>query len=283
MNWLTPIPSLSHRADHPGRLPEQGPSCATVLADWHPGSDIAILPPTMAHAPSADGITNRAEEYLETILNMTVEGKEVFAARLVERLEVSAPTVSAALGRLRRDGLITIDGQRQITLSPSGRTAAVAIVRRHRLVERLLTDYLGVAWSDCHEEACLLEHAISPRVEAKLYERLGRPTTCPHGNPIPVGSTITMPECQELTLIPEGATVKIVRVTEEVSDNRPMMEFLQHHHFFPGERFQVDAVSPEAGTITLHSLRRNTDGNAEPATPISIALTVASALFVAPE
>ncbi len=242
----------------------------------------------MAHPPRREAakITNRGEEYLETILNMIVEGKDVFAARLAERLDVSAPTVSAALGRLSRDGLVSIDPQRRVSLTEVGRKAAITIVRRHRLVERLLTDYLGLAWSDCHQEACLLEHAISPRVEERLYQRLGRPATCPHGNPIPEGMRITMPECQELTSIPEGTIVKVVRITEEVSDDHTMMEFLQKNRLMPGMRFLVQSISLPADTMTL----RRTDDRVSNAgfdteaavEDVTISFGVAGALFVSP-
>lgn len=227
----------------------------------------------MAHENvKASSVTNRAEEYLETILNMSVEGREVYAARLAERLQVSAPTVSASLGRLKRDGLIVIDSRKQIVLTRAGTEIATAIVRRHRLVERLLTDYLGMEWSDCHREACLLEHAISPEVEERLYERLGKPVTCPHGNPIPAGTTITMPECEVLTSVPEGATVEIVRITEEVSDDHEMMKFLQSNRLIPGERFAVSRISREAGTVTLRSTGAQTD--------LTLAMSVAALLFV---
>ena len=231
----------------------------------------------MAHRAGGTGerITNRAEEYLETILNMTVEGREVYAARLAERLGISAPTVSAALGRLVRDGLVAVDPQRRISLTPPGHEAAVAIVRRHRLIERLLTDYLGLSWADCHEEACLLEHAVSPRVEERLYERLGRPSTCPHGNPIPEGTVIRMPECRELASIPAGTTVEIVRITEEVSDDHRMMVFLEANLLMPGERFVILSRSLEADTITI---RRVGDTHPE----LTVATKAAAALFVTP-
>jgi DtxR family transcriptional regulator, Mn-dependent transcriptional regulator len=229
----------------------------------------------MAHQTIGDTekLTRTAEEYLETILNISVEGYDVYAARLVERLAVSAPTVSASLGRLKRDGLITVGKDRRILLTPPGRKAAIAIVRRHRLVERLLTDYLGLDWADCHREACLLEHAISENVEERLFERLDRPKTCPHGNPIPVGMAIDMPPCQELTTVPEGKTVEIVRITEEVSEDYAMMKFLQSHKLTPGKRFVLTAVSREANTVTLRS-------EANSSSELTIASNVAAALFV---
>ena len=243
--------------------------CSQQLSSTHLLGYIAWV---SVHSGKPNSITNRAEEYLETILNMTIEGQEVVAARLAERLEVSAPTVSAALGRLKRDELVDIKDTR-ISLTDVGYREAVRIIRRHRLVERLLIDYLGIDWADVHEEACLLEHAISPLVEERLYERLGRPETCPHGNPIPAGSKIDLPECEPLSTQNEGAVVDIVRVTEEVSDNHEMMKFLQDNSLTPGSRYRISASSRPAGTLTLETLDRDHS--------VVLAINVAEALFVA--
>ena len=203
-------------------------------------------------------LTSRSEEYLETILNMTVEDQDVFAARLAERLAVSPPSVSATLQRLLRNGLISYGERKQVHLTKSGRKAAMSIVRRHRLIERLLTDFIGLSWADCHEEACLLEHAISPRVEEKLYERLGRPSSCPHGNPIPVGEEMEMPECVRLDTVPVGTEFKIIRITEEVSADYDMMKFLQDNTLLPGTVYRVEDTSRQGGTITIFSQKNGT-------------------------
>ena len=122
------------------------------------------------------------EEYLEAILNMVSEHKNVLGVRLAERLQVSRPTVTATLQRMRRDGLITTNRKTGILLTKKGIKLATGIVRRHRLAERLLMDILKIPWHETHQEACLLEHAMSERVVDRLYEVLGKPTTCPHGN-----------------------------------------------------------------------------------------------------
>src|SRR3954463_13833891 len=132
------------------------------------------------------------EEYLETILELEESGIPPMRARLVERLGVSAPAVSETVGRLAREGYVTLDEQRVMHLTEHGRGYATSIMRRHRLAERLLVDVLQVPWDPVHEEGGRLEHAISANLEAHLVRLLGDPATCPHGNPIP-GSANSAP------------------------------------------------------------------------------------------
>jgi DtxR family Mn-dependent transcriptional regulator len=199
------------------------------------------------------GLTPREEEYLEVILNMKMEGKTVVAVRLAERLSISAPTVAGALRRLKRDDLITVNSRKEIELTKAGERQALTIVRRHRLVECLLTDILDVEWSECHEEACLMEHAISPLVENKLYHRLGQPATCPHGNPIPSDKTVIAPKGVPLDSVPEGTRVEVTRISEEANYTPELMRFFQKQNILPGNTFQVKEVASHIGTITLAS------------------------------
>src|SRR5579859_7334343 len=132
-----------------------------------------------------DLLSATVEEYLETIYNMSAEDEVVIGARLAEKFQVSAPTVTEMLKRLVRDGYIAMDAKRVVTLTEAGYVAAEAVLRRHRLTERFLVDMLGMQWHQVHEEACRLEHFISGAVEARVVASLHHPTTCPHGNPIP--------------------------------------------------------------------------------------------------
>ena len=213
-------------------------------------------------------LTARAEEYLESILNMRIEGQTIVAARLAEQLMVSPPTVAGALIRLKRDGLITVDARKEIKLTKKGEVAAISIVRRHRLVERLLTDVLDVEWSECHDEACKIEHAISPMVERKLYERLGKPATCPHGNPIPTDKTIHLPKGIPLVSAPQGTMIRVVRIAEEATRNVELMRFLQRHALLPHATFEVKEVASYAGTITLAGTSGEVSIGTKPATAI---------------
>lgn len=217
-------------------------------------------------------LTPRAEEYLEAILNMRIEGKTVVAARLAERLSVSPPTVAGALRRLKRDGLISTNRRKAIELTKQGEQEALTIVRRHRLVERLLTDILEVEWSECHEEACLIEHSISPLVERKLYQRLGQPTTCPHGNPIPGDKIVPSPKGVPLDSVSQGTRIEVTRISEEANYNPELMRFLQRQNILPGKTFQVKEVASHIGTITLASESEE----------ISLGVKAASTIWVIP-
>ena len=192
------------------------------------------------------------EEYLETILELEESGVPAMRARLVERLGVSAPAVSETVARLEREGYLHLDEARVIRLSDAGRDYATAVMRRHRLAERLLTDVLGVPWAEVHEEACRLEHAISPRLERYLVERLGDPGTCPHGNPIP-GSSHPV-EDEALTTLAEvssGGHAVIRRIDEELEAHPDHMATLELNRLLPGQELQVSRVARDGVVVTV--------------------------------
>src|SRR5437868_13444228 len=123
--------------------------------------------------------------YLRTILELEEEGVPPLRARIAERLHQSGPTVSQTVARMERDGLVRLEGDRQLHLTELGRTHAIAVMRKHRLAELLLVNVIGMPYEEAHEEACRWEHVMSEAVEKKVYELLGRPTRSPYGNPIP--------------------------------------------------------------------------------------------------
>jgi DtxR family Mn-dependent transcriptional regulator len=130
-------------------------------------------------------LIDTTEMYLRTIYELLEEGITPRRARIVERLHQTGPTVSQTVGRMERDGLLTIDGERLIQLSPEGHASAVEVMRKHRLVERLLLDVIGLDIALVHDEACRWEHVVSPAVEERLAVLLDDPQTSPYGNPIP--------------------------------------------------------------------------------------------------
>src|SRR4029077_19718793 len=144
---------------------------------------------------------------------MRAEGEAVRSARLADWLSVSRPTVTVALRRMTRDGMVRLNAHHEIEVTARGHQAAAAIVRRHRIVERWLTDVLGLDWVTADAEAERLEHAVSEVGEGTLYRSLGRPKTCPHGNPIPGHSTMRPSEVRLSALRP-GETGTITRISE---------------------------------------------------------------------
>lgn len=136
-----------------------------------------------AHTSSAT--TPTTEEYLEIIYMMNAEGRIVKGARLAEIIGVSRPTVTATLRRMTRDGLIQLNAKKEVELTTHGYTVADTLQRRHRIIERWLTDGLQFDWAKSDAESHRLEHVFSDEVIERLNDQLGRPETCPHGNPIP--------------------------------------------------------------------------------------------------
>ncbi len=130
-------------------------------------------------------LIDTTEMYLRTIYELLEEGIAPRRARIVERLHQTGPTVSQTVARMERDGLLAIDDERLIRLSPEGHAQAVEVMRKHRLVERLLLDVIGLDIALVHDEACRWEHVVSPAVEERLVTLLHAPRTSPYGNPIP--------------------------------------------------------------------------------------------------
>ena len=130
-------------------------------------------------------LIDSTEMYLRIVLELEEEGVPALRARLAERLHLSAPSVSEGVSRLEEQGLLRLTDERTVALTDRGRGWAESVMRKHRLAERLLADVIGLAPEHLHEEACRWEHVISDRVEARIAELLGNPTTSPYGNPIP--------------------------------------------------------------------------------------------------
>ena len=180
------------------------------------------------------------EEYLETIYELEEAGIVPMRARIVERLGVSAPSVSETVKRLEREGYLTLDDSKAMVLTETGRKYATDVVRRHRLAERLLVDVLHVPWHQVHDEACRLEHAISDNLERHLIALLGDPATCPHGNPIP-GSANAAPHEPTLSLAKtaEGTRTEVRRIDEQLETDAEAMLLLEKSDLMPGSPVTV--------------------------------------------
>ena len=183
------------------------------------------------------GLIDSTEMYLRTVLELEEEGIPALRARLAERLDLSAPSVSEGVSRLAADGLVKLDKDRRVTLTATGRELANRVLRKHRLAERLLVDVLGVEPEHVHEEACRWEHVISDHVEEKLVAFLGNPSTSPYGNPIP-GSEAD--DYVVLTLADATADrVRIERISEQLQGNHDVMHALEELGVHAGDEVAV--------------------------------------------
>jgi len=192
--------------------------------------------------------TATVEDYLQEIYNLRQEGKAVIGARLAERIGVSAPTASATLQRMQRDGLVLADENHDLHLTDKGREAAESIKRRHYLTERLLVDILGLDWAAAHEEAHRIEHALSPLVEERISALLGNPTTCPHGNTFP---GLPSPPTVLLASLNDGDEREIDGIQEEGEEDAELMDFLQKNAMTPGAKLRVIEVASYNATMTI--------------------------------
>jgi len=207
--------------------------------------------------------------YLEAIYYIRAEGEIVRSARLADWLGVSRPTVTVALRRMTRDGMVRLNARKEIELTRRGDAAAAAIVRRHRIVERWLTDVLGLDWVTADAEAERLEHAVSEVVEETLYRALGRPKTCPHGNPIPGHSTMRANELR-LSALKLGDSGTITRISEVAQREAPLLlQYLHDRGLKPGTRVAVQEVDEIGRTIQLRAARLLTLSN-ETAAKLSV-------------
>jgi DtxR family Mn-dependent transcriptional regulator len=223
---------------------------------------------------SSQQATAAEEEYLQTIYWLFEAGLPMTAANVVRAMQVSAPTVHEMVGRLEADGYIVRADDRSIEFTDDGREHAAQVVRRHRLIERFLTDVLGIAWDEVHEEAERLEHAMSPMLEERMLEAIGDARTCPHGHPIEVGARLPgVP----LADVDEGASVSVLRFENEAED---LLHYLKGTGLYPGLEGTVAAtddqqVTVRAGSgehVLTRSVAETVTVKADPSPPPRVAL-----------
>ncbi len=190
----------------------------------------------IGHNDRVSDLIDTTEMYLRTIYELVEEGIVPLRARIAERLHQSGPTVSQTVARMERDGLLTVEGDRHLELTETGRQLATRVMRKHRLAERLLTDVLGLPWELVHAEACRWEHVISDAVERRILELLENPTESPFGNPIPGldefgggGGEQFMDGVVSLESAAAAGPnrVQIRRISEEVQKDEALMTALQ--------------------------------------------------------
>jgi len=203
-------------------------------------------------------ITVSKEDYLKSILEAESEGETVISARLADFHKVSPPAVTMALRRLKKDGLVRVDGEGEVRLTPAGRKIARKLTLRHHLIERMLSEIFGMEWWKVHDEAERLEHAVSPDFEEKLLAKLGSGGACPHGNLSEVESPASRRK-RGLVLLANAKPETTYTVSGIYERDRRLLEFLEARGIRPGARLrllernydQTLTLSTPAGTESL--------------------------------
>ncbi len=184
------------------------------------------------------------EEYLQSLFWLQEAKLPMTGANVARAMQLSAPTVHEMIGRLERDGYITRGSDKAISFTDSGLEHAEEIVRRHRLIERFLTDVLGIPWDEVHEEAERLEHAMSPVLEERMLAAIGDASTCPHGHPIHAGARI---DGVPLADVEEGGKVTVLRFENEAEE---LLHYLKTTGIEPGMRGIVTSRTDDKVIVT---------------------------------
>jgi DtxR family Mn-dependent transcriptional regulator len=195
-------------------------------------------------------LTSHVEEYLEAIYRLGGQDTPVPLAALAKRLDISVVSANEMVRRLQEQALLQYTPYRGVLLEEDGLCEALAILRRHRLWERFLTDKLGFSWDTVHEEACRLEHAASDSVTERLAEWLGDPEQCPHGHPVPQPGCVLEPESGAIRLsdlqVGQGGTVAYV-----ASEEPELLRHLENLDIRPNARIVVEQVAPFDGPLSV--------------------------------
>jgi len=223
---------------------------------------------------SSDQATVAEEEYLQIIYWLQEAGLPMTGANIARAMQVSAPTVHEMIGRLEDDGYVTRAEDKSLSFTKSGLGHAAQIVRRHRLIERFLTDVFDIPWDQVHEEAEKLEHWMSPVVEERMLRAIGDAKTCPHGHPIFEGAR---EQGVPLADVEEGATVRVLRFENEAED---LLHYLKDTGLHPGLEGKLDQSGDDEIVIlangTEHSITRSVAETvsvvADPSPPERVAL-----------
>lgn len=201
-------------------------------------------------------ITVSKEDYLKAILEAESEGETVISATLAHWLSVSPPAVTMALRRLKKDALVRVRTDGEVSLTPAGRKIARKLTLRHHLIERMLSEMFGLEWYKVHDEAERLEHAVSPDFEAKLLARLGKAGACPHGNLSEMESPVSRRK-RGLMLLSEAQAGQSYRVSGIYERDRNLLEFLEARDIRPGAELRLvecnydKTLSLQTGSGTL--------------------------------
>jgi len=195
--------------------------------------------------------TAKVDDYLQAIYSLEGEGETVISARLARRMRVTPPTSWATVRRMERDGLVSLDEKKVIHLTKRGHELAEDITRRHRLAERFLVDVMGLGWAEAHVEAHHFEHAITPRLDAKIFELAGNPQTCPHGSPIPGTGARLAVDLVPLSALKAGESATVQFISEELEEDMEVLQYLERGKMTPGSPLKVLESAPSTGIIVV--------------------------------
>ena len=234
---------------------------------------------------TAHGLIDTTEMYLRTIFELEEEGISPLRARIAERLSQSGPTVSQTVARMERDGLLHVAGDRHLSLTEAGRELATRVMRKHRLAECLLLSVIKLPWEEVHIEACRWEHVMSDSVERRLFELLGRPERCPHGNVIPAldellgtrdepGGPGRADEPMADVVRTEAGPVNsvVTRISEQVQSDQDLMLKLKRAGIQPGRKVLLGAVT--GGGVRVSGGEDGSDAVGATELPVDVAAHV---------
>jgi DtxR family Mn-dependent transcriptional regulator len=223
---------------------------------------------------SGDHATVAEDEYLETLYWLYEAGLPLTGANVARAMQLAAPSVHEMIGRLQRDGYITRAGDKSIVFTETGERHAAEIVSRHRMIERFLTDVLGIPWDEVHAEAERLEHAMSPVLEERMRAAIGEARTCPHGHPIFAGSRIPGVPLADVAV---GAKIVVLRFENEAED---LLHYLREVGLEPGlearlaesDAEQIVIEADDRRCVITRSVAETVSVTADPSPPPRVAL-----------
>jgi DtxR family Mn-dependent transcriptional regulator len=209
----------------------------------------------MAVPAESTEISNAVQDYAKAIWSIAQRGDEpVSTSAIADRLEVSPASASAMVKRLEALGLVTREPYHGVRLTPGGQRVALEVLRHHRLLELYLAEALGMSWDRVHQEAEVLEHAISPELSDLIEAKLGHPTHDPHGDPIPTrDGEIDEPQTRALADLAPGERGVFARVSDSNSD---MLRYLSERGIAPGDELEVIGREPFGGPLSVHTSGR---------------------------
>lgn len=198
-----------------------------------------------------EGLSHQAiEDYVKTIYTLALEETPVSTSRIAEARAVKPASATSMIQRLARLNLVHYEKHYGVSLTEAGEKLALEVIRHHRLLELYLMEALGFRWDEVHEQADVLEHVISEKLEERIAAALNDPEFDPHGDPIPSREGVmAMPATQALADVPEGGRARVARISDD--SNSELLRYLAGIGLVPGVEVRVVALAPFLGPLTI--------------------------------